>query len=395
MWIALRKSAVLGSASESAALSSDFASHCPDTGPALLRKGKLTPWQRLRRASTKVPWMSALLRRISANSMPDPCGERWTLLLRDSPVSLTPSPGSALEQQMSDGSGRTSRGSSESVEPLACSSKTFLDSSGTPVATILTEGIWMSPQMTLLGDSEKFSGLWPNSGSMRNGVVSERPQWALRTSANEFSFSDTGSGTSDGGASQQWSTPNARDEKNPGAPHGERAKRKAELAWTVDLNDQAAQWATPNVPNGGRVSTREEVEARGSTEKGKRQIGLEMEALYWASPQARDFRSGETIQDYGNARPEDSESCGAHPAAKDSLTSQSAFWEALPQVQPTRSGMTCWCGASGCVQPSHVRKLNPLFVEWLMGWPLYWLTTEPTAFGRPATDAFLSRQRRL
>jgi len=28
-----------------------------------------------------------------------------------------------------------------------------------------------------------------------------------------------------------------------------------------------------------------------------------MEAKYWASPQARDFRSGETIENYGNPRP--------------------------------------------------------------------------------------------
>ena len=320
MWIALRKSAVLGSASESAALSLDSASHCPPTGPSLFRKGKPTPWPLLLRASTRVPWTSALLNRISANSMPDPSGERWRWLRLDFPVSLTPLLGSASEQQTSDGSGRTSRGSSESVEPLACSSKTSQGSSGTPVA-ILTEGIWMSPQMTLLGDSEKFSGLWPNSGSMRNGVVSERPQWALRTSATEFSSWPTATAT-DGGANSQ------RESRDCGG---------------ADLKEAAQNWRTP------------------------------CERDHHPSTLGNRTRNPDQIL----------------------LAHQTAFWEALPQVQPTRSGMTCWCGASGCVQPSHVRKLNPLFVEWLMGWPLYWLTTEPTAFGRPATDAFLSRQRRL
>lgn len=40
-------------------------------------------------------------------------------------------------------------------------------------------------------------------------------------------------------------------------------------------------WTTPNVPNGGRVLSAEDVAARGATGKGKRQVGLEMEAKYW------------------------------------------------------------------------------------------------------------------
>lgn len=46
-------------------------------------------------------------------------------------------------------------------------------------------------------------------------------------------------------SSSMWSTPNARDEKNPGGSTGPRSQRKAEQGWTVDLNDQAAFWATP------------------------------------------------------------------------------------------------------------------------------------------------------
>lgn len=38
---------------------------------------------------------------------------------------------------------------------------------------------WRTPQCSLLGDSASFSGIWPRSGSMRNGVCSELPPLAL------------------------------------------------------------------------------------------------------------------------------------------------------------------------------------------------------------------------
>ncbi len=45
----------------------------------------------------------------------------------------------------------------------------------------------------------------------------------------------------------------------------------------------------------------------------------------------------------------------------------------LPTEQATGSvGSTCWCGSPGCALRSHKRKLNPLFDEWLMGWPPNW-----------------------
>jgi hypothetical protein len=49
----------------------------------------------------------------------------------------------------------------------------------------------------------------------------------------------------------------------------------------ANLADDVTLWSTPNVPNGGRVLAAKDVERRGSTEKGKRQVGLEMEARYW------------------------------------------------------------------------------------------------------------------
>lgn len=269
---------------------------------------------------------------------------------------------------------------------------------------------------------------------------------------------------------------------------GESYSRKQELgrirSGGGDLQAATEQWSTPNCPNGGRVLSQADVESRGATSKGKRQVGLEMETLYWPSPQERDYRSGETIADYGNPRPlneaavkwntphgqgnrdksgkaggagggefaqqatnwatptsherthdprlvdhgeqlanqvdrwatprrEDGESCGNHPGANDSLTGQTKLWsipapegptgptstqpaessETSPPAPPTSDGPKCWCGSPGCVLPSHKRKLNPIFETWLMGWPLWWLTSEPEPSGPWEMALYLSRQR--
>lgn len=42
---------------------------------------------------------------------------------------------------------------------------------------------WKTAQCSLLGDSEQFLGTWPRSGSMRNGVCSERPPLDSRINA--------------------------------------------------------------------------------------------------------------------------------------------------------------------------------------------------------------------
>jgi hypothetical protein len=61
-------------------------------------------------------------------------------------------------------------------------------------------------------------------------------------------------------------------------------------------------------------------------------------------------------------------------------------------AQPS-SGKTCWCGTLNCGQPSHRRKLNPLFVTWMMGWPLWWTAPVPISSVRVEMESYLSKQR--
>jgi hypothetical protein len=43
---------------------------------------------------------------------------------------------------------------------------------------------WRTPQLSLAGGLESFSGVWPRSGSMRNGMCSARPRLVLLTDGN-------------------------------------------------------------------------------------------------------------------------------------------------------------------------------------------------------------------
>ncbi len=58
------------------------------------------------------------------------------------------------------------------------------------------------------------------------------------------------------------------------------------------VDPTASAWPTPNVPNGGRLNSPEEVENAGSTERGKRQVSLEAVARNWPTPDANVFQDG-------------------------------------------------------------------------------------------------------
>lgn len=53
-------------------------------------------------------------------------------------------------------------------------------------------------------------------------------------------------------------------------------------------------WPTPNVPHGGRCMNQEDFEAKGNTERGKRQVSLESATRFWPTPDASVAQDGET-----------------------------------------------------------------------------------------------------
>jgi hypothetical protein len=431
-----------GSAAELSAWRSALKSRYLPTGLSVWWSGKLRSRAELRLAYRKDRTLNLLGGMTLEPSMADHGVASYIASLRASLANLGALPESGREPMTPDGSGPISRASSMSPGLTPSGLKTSLASCLTQAAH-LTDGIWTKPQMTLLGEWEPFSGTWPLSGSLRNGDVYERPMLEPPTDAAAFS-------------SSEWRTPDA-----PGSGSGPR-NRQASIGagHQVTIAEQSEHWATPNAHDGTgargkgftladhhykphdlvtmsdqwQTPATDSFRSRGAARKDE--MGLDQKARLWATPMSRDTRSGETISDYGNARPlneqatswatpraEDGESAGNHPNASDSLTGQTRFWktphgqgnrdasgkvggagggefskqanafQSSPLGQPTTDGQTCWCDSPGCARPSHKRKLNPIFETWLMGWPIWWLTSAPEHCGALAMASYLCRLR--
>jgi hypothetical protein len=172
---------------------------------------------------------------------------------------------------------------------------------------------------------------------------------------------------------------------------------------------------TPNTPNGGRVVPDEIVMAKGKTVEGKRTVGLESQTRCWQTPAKflgkyrRQAHQTERAEKLLLAQAEDTS--WPTPASRDVKGANSEthctetgtgrkhmdqlpnFLAHSPQAreigtlgQPSsqetrdsrRQPLTVSPPAAG-MHSDIRRRLNPLFVEWLMGWPLGWTDFAPVA----------------
>jgi hypothetical protein len=115
---------------------------------------------------------------------------------------------------------------------------------------------WRTSAVSLAGEWARFSATWPRSGSMRSGVASERPTWELPTSASGFS---------------SWPTPSAGNFND-----GESLE-----SWQARRDREAAKGR-----NGNGMGT---------------PLGVAVQL--WATPAARDWRSGNSNLMDANSRP--------------------------------------------------------------------------------------------
>lgn len=225
--------------------------------------------------------------------------------------------------------------------------------------------LWRTRQCSLVEGLDVFSETWPKWGMMRGGACSEQSMPAPRTSENESGLWLTPRATESGenpdtfvkrmgdrtdrcagSLSAQvknpktWPTPAARDCKGANSrehceTNGTGRKHLDQLANAVmypDLLGSRANVAT----TGGATST----ECTPENATAPKSTSGNPTPTQWATPQARDFRSGQTIRFETKNRPS-----GA--AASNNLNDQ----------------------VGG--------QLNPTWVEWLMGWPLGWTGLKP------------------
>ena len=181
-----------------------------------------------------------------------------------------------------------------------------------------------------------------------------------------------------------WSAPQARDTHNPSTEGSPRTARKLDLGWTIDLNEQAAWWMTPNVPNGGRSVDAETVANKGSTPEGKKTVGLESQTEFWTTPNQRDYKSEEGSEGNNYDR---SPNLSRQVYQSESLSS-------LPAPRTATDGLRSSETSPGSRPPSARKRLNVYFVEALMGICPGW-TSADVPIDSGALEIWLYQCRRL
>jgi hypothetical protein len=176
---------------------------------------------------------------------------------------------------------------------------------------------WRTSQLCLVEGWERFSATWPRSGMMLSGIAYQLPPLALRTAAIVSGLSLTPTPT----AGDAKSAANATAGRSEGSEHHS----------GVTLTDYVRLWPTPNVAGGGNPPDR--LKRQGNhfvRPSGKKaHLSLDQAVKLWPSPTARDTKGRDAnCREGGPSLPE-------------------ALYRTL---------------GSG--------KLNPPWVEWLMGYPI-------------------------
>lgn len=160
--------------------------------------------------------------------------------------------------------------------------------------------------------------------------------------------------------SEKWPTPNHADAQTSEMyPH---------KGGNPTLPMASANWSSPRVTTGGYTNSREGVRPT-----------LQGEAEQWAMPRANGSAGSTDVEWEPGKKPRRN----GQPITT-SLTDQVAgFPSSLP------APATCEHGSeSSASDPTSRRRLNPAFVEWLMGWPEGW-----TDFAPVGTELSLWRRR--
>jgi hypothetical protein len=164
---------------------------------------------------------------------------------------------------------------------------------------------WKTHQFSLLGGLTEYSETWPRWGLMRDGECSALPTWEHRTSETESGL---------------WPTPTT----------------------TCDR----ANHNSPSVLN--------------------RQHGINLAGavMKWATPQQRDFRSGQASR-------------WDNPKRSRNLNDQIAKWPTPMAHDQKRASPAEALRKTPSLASRIGGSLNPTWVEWLMGWPLGWTDLRP------------------
>lgn len=202
-------------------------------------------------------------------------------------------------------------------------------------------------QLSLLEDLTGCCVTLPRSGLMQGGQCWELPTLGRRTSATESGY---------------WQTPVADDCVN-------RAAGKINSRGEPKLSAQVMRWTTPSASDTTRGGTITEAMTGSSLVQ---QVNT---PTAWPTPQARDYRSGDAPDSPRAIRKREA---GWSPNLNDVVMWPTATATAYKGWSPNhtradtndRLDYTVERESFAPGQPTPPMRLNPEWVEWLMGWPI-------------------------
>jgi len=366
---------------DTAALNSESTPPSEAVAPFVTLSGKATPRPLSWRGWQRRPY----IRLLSGTTLPPSTADlgvaSWISSLRDSRASHSAQQESAKAKPTSGGSGMTSSGCLGRFAP---------------------DGSWEKTSPDLFhSDSDPSSEAWPSSGTMQNGVCFGRQTLVRHIGGSGFSSlpiwpqtpmaSDAEGGVMEiraeakaklklrdyGAAWPNWPTMTASEaDKNAKARH-----EKDRV-----LTDEAKNWPTP------RAHAADSTRRMGT---GGKILGEE--AKNWPTPQAHDSQVGKTPEQIAKMRAKGHGVANLNEMAPNWPTPMAGDWKdtgdlsniTMPHGKiayiatyspPALKISTC---GPECL-PKH-RKLNPAFVEWLMGLPPNW-TIAKIGSGPAATE---------
>lgn len=179
---------------------------------------------------------------------------------------------------------------------------------------------WRTAQCSLLGGLTEYSGTFPRWGCLRFGEL-----WELPTPVRRIEGKGSGS----------WPTPNAAPLSNDLNLQcsGDGRTKPNKLGWAVAANTPSGNWPTPTCSDAFTDKLKSAQQVEGSMHS----VNLSQAVRMWPTPSRIDG-------DFSGMK---METCRARPGTKQVTLAT--------EVQAANGG-----------------QLNPLFVSWLMGWPLCW-----------------------
>lgn len=227
--------------------------------PSVTLSGKLTQPPSWSRAWKKARWMRHLSGPTLPPSTADAGVERWIASLPDSIARTCPSP---ADVQASTGRAPVSSSRSSASPTIAMRGSSFWRTS--EASLLPPPPLWTRKRANSKSERSPASWEnWPTAGGMRNGSLFQRPTWAPVMAVSGGSVS----------RGEAWATPDCNESTYSNGLMG------------PNIRQQANQWMTPCVPNGGRAVSAEVVANKGSTENGKKTVGLESQVRHvWPTP---------------------------------------------------------------------------------------------------------------